>query len=82
MTSSSRLARLAGDNPRDVIAMVEAVDRQDYDGMAVILDGADRLGLTVGLAVLSAHLLRERYGHQASDWLATHRDASYALDDT
>jgi hypothetical protein len=82
MTSPSRLARLPGDDPRDVIAMVEAVDRQDYDGMAVILKGADRLGLTVGLAVLAAHLLRERHGHQASHWLAAHRDASYAMDDT
>ncbi len=75
-----QVARLAGDDARDVIAFVEAVDRQDYSGMSVILHTADHLGLTVGLAVLSAHLLRELHGDKASCWLAEHRRAALALD--
>jgi hypothetical protein len=78
--SAHQIARLAGDDARDVIAVVEAVERQDYSGMSVILHTADQLGLTVGLAVLSAHLLRELHGDKASYWLAEHRRAALALD--
>ncbi len=79
-SAAHQLARLAGDDARDVIAFVEAVERQDYSGMSVILHTADQFGLTVGLAVLSAHLLRELHGDKASYWLAEHRRAALALD--
>jgi hypothetical protein len=73
--------RLPGDDARDVIALVEAVDRDDCYGMAAILRGADHLGLTVGLAVLSAHLLREIHGDAVDEWLRSHRRAALAMDD-
>jgi hypothetical protein len=73
--------RLPGDDARDVIALVEAVDREDCDGMAAILRDADHLGLTVGLAVLSAHLLREIHGDDVDEWLRSHRKAALAMDD-
>jgi hypothetical protein len=75
-------ARLPGDDARDVIALVEAVDRQDCDGMSAILHSSDELGLTVGLAVLCAHLLREIHGDDISGWLASHRRAALAMDNT
>lgn len=73
--------RLPGDDARDVIALVEAVDRDDCNGMAAILRDADHLGLTVGLAVLSAHLLRETYGDDIGTWLMSHRQAALAMDE-
>ena len=76
-----RPSRLPGDDARDVIALVEAVDQDDRDGMAAILRNADQLGLTVGLAVLSAHLLREIHGDDISGWLASHRLAALAMDE-
>ncbi len=74
-------SRLPGDDARDVIALVEAVDREDCDGMAAILRGADHLGLTVGLGVLCAHLLREVHGDDINAWLASHRQAALAMDE-
>ena len=73
--------RLPGDDARDVIALVEAVDREDCDGMSAILRDADHLGLTVGLAVLSAHLLREIHGDDVDEWLRSHRKAALAMDE-
>jgi hypothetical protein len=74
-------SRLPGDDARDVIALVEAVDRDDCEGMAAILRGADHLGLPVGLAVLCAHLLREIHGDDIHGWLASHRQAALAMDE-
>jgi hypothetical protein len=73
-------ARLPGDDARDVIAMVEAVGRQDYSAMLAILNAADQPGLTIGLAVLSEHLLAELHGDQAAHWLDAHRQAALAMD--
>ena len=75
-------ARLPGDDARDVIALVEAVDRQDCDGMSAILHGADELGLTVGLAVLCAHMLHAIHGEDINGWLASHRQAALGMDNT
>jgi hypothetical protein len=74
-------ARLPGDDARDAIALVEAVDREDCNGMSAILRSADHLGVTVGLAVLCAHLLREVHGNDISGWVASHRQAAFAMDE-
>jgi|307.fasta_scaffold103319_2 hypothetical protein len=74
-------SRPPGDDARDVIALIAAVDQDDCEGMAAILRNADQLGLTVGLAVLSAHLLREMHGDDISYWLASHRRAALAMDE-
>jgi hypothetical protein len=73
--------RVPGDDPRDVIALVAAVDQDGSEGLAAIRRHADHLKLTVGLPVLSAHLLREMHGDDISYWLASHRQATLAMDE-